>query len=64
MNHVNVKGVDNINACYGGTKVLLNSLSWCRETGGYIVVRYSTVVAPTTDSSFPAEDMYLRDSSY
>jgi hydroxymethylglutaryl-CoA synthase len=36
--HYDVEGVDNTNACYGGTAALLNSLTWCRETGKYAIV--------------------------
>ena len=35
-----IEGVDNINACYGGTAALLNTIRWCRVTGkkGIVVV--------------------------
>jgi hydroxymethylglutaryl-CoA synthase len=51
--HVDVEGVDNTNACYGGTAALLNALAWCRETG-----RDAIVVA--TDTA----DMDLVDSGW
>lgn len=51
--HCNVEGVDNINACYGGTGALLNSIAWCREEAG----RYAIVVATNT------ADMDLLDSA-
>jgi len=51
--HYNVEGVDNTNACYGGTAALLNTLSWCQVTG-----RYGIVVA--TDTA----DMDVKDSAW
>ena len=51
--HTNVEGVDNINACYGGTAALLNTICWCRETRGYGIV----VVTDTAD-------MNLEDSAW
>lgn len=51
--HVNIEGVDNTNACYGGTAALLNTISWSRETGGYGIV-------VATDTA----DMDLHDSSW
>mmetsp|Transcript_39761 Transcript_39761/g.58083 ORF Transcript_39761/g.58083 Transcript_39761/m.58083 type:complete len:916 (+) Transcript_39761:1-2748(+) len=51
--HVDIEGVDNINACYGGTAALLNTISWCRETGGYGIV-------VTTDTA----DMDISDSAW
>jgi len=53
VDHVNVEGVDNVNACYGGAAALLNTISWCRETG-----EFGIVVA--TDTA----DMDLLDSSW
>ena len=51
--HLDIEGVDNINACYGGTAALLNTISWCRETGGFgIVVACDTA------------DMDLQDSAW
>lgn len=35
-----VEGLDNTNACYGGTAALLNSLAWLRDSAG----RYAVVV--------------------
>lgn len=51
--HLDIEGVDNINACYGGAAALLNTISWCRETCGYgIVVACDTA------------DMDLQDSAW
>eukprot|EP00522_Entomoneis_paludosa_P007169 CAMPEP_0172448792 /NCGR_PEP_ID=MMETSP1065-20121228/7729_1 /TAXON_ID=265537 /ORGANISM="Amphiprora paludosa, Strain CCMP125" /LENGTH=3370 /DNA_ID=CAMNT_0013200381 /DNA_START=215 /DNA_END=10327 /DNA_ORIENTATION=+ len=47
--HVDVEGVDNINACYGGTAALLNTLAYCRETGKLGIV----VATDTADMDLP-----------
>ena len=47
--HLDVEGVDNTNACYGGTAALLNSLCWCRETGKYAIV----VATDTAEMDLP-----------
>lgn len=46
--HVDVEGVDNTNACYGGAAALINTLAYCRETGRYGVV----IATDTTDMDF------------
>jgi thioester reductase-like protein len=40
--HQDVEGVDNVNACYGGTAALLNTLAWAETAGKG---RYAIVVA-------------------
>ncbi len=52
-NHVNIEGVDNINACYGGMAALINTVSWCKLTGGFGIV-------VATDTA----DMDLHDSGW
>ena len=50
---VDVEGVDNTNACYGGTAALLNALAWCRETGlDAIVVATDTADMDLVDSGW------------
>lgn len=51
--HVDMEGVDNINSSYGATAALLNTISWCRETGGFGIV-------VATDTA----DMDLNDSAW
>ncbi len=53
--HVNIEGVDNINACYGGIAALLNTIQWCQAQadGGYgIVVATDTADMDLIDSSW------------
>nr|AKG25413.1 putative polyketide synthase [Hematodinium sp. SG-2015] len=52
---LDVEGVDNVHACYGGTAALLNSILWCqndRSEGKYALVVCTDIAVQPTEYRF------------